>query len=237
MVPKGDGDVRMVYDASKSGLNSQLWAPWFLLPTIESHLRSVQPSSFMGDIDFSEQFLNFVLHKKVQPYAGVDLTPFFPAEISPNKKVIWEHWVRCGMGFMSSPYTAVQGTLMAEEVIRGDPLDVNNIFCWDKVILNLPGSPDYKPCNPWLYKVWCNSGRESPSLANDLKIYVDDVRTIGGSYSECRSASRTVAGIASYLGLQDAPRKRRDPSMTPGPWAGSIVHTTPDSVMVSISQE
>jgi hypothetical protein len=81
MVPKGDGDVRMVYDASKSGLNSQLWAPWFLLPTIESHLRSVQPSSFMGDIDFSEQFLNFVLHEKVQPYAGVDLTPFFPAEI------------------------------------------------------------------------------------------------------------------------------------------------------------
>jgi hypothetical protein len=37
-VPKGDGDVRMVYDAMKSGLNDKLWAPWFLLPTVESHL-------------------------------------------------------------------------------------------------------------------------------------------------------------------------------------------------------
>ena len=37
-VPKGDGDVRMVYDATKSGLNAQLWAPWFLLPTVDSYL-------------------------------------------------------------------------------------------------------------------------------------------------------------------------------------------------------
>jgi hypothetical protein len=63
IVPKGEGDVRMVYDATKSGLNSQLWAPWFMLPTIESYLRCVQPGSFMGDIDFSEQILNFILHK------------------------------------------------------------------------------------------------------------------------------------------------------------------------------
>lgn len=57
-VPKGDGDVRMVYDATKSGLNGQLWAPWFMLPTVESHLLSVETCSFMGDIDLSEQFLN-----------------------------------------------------------------------------------------------------------------------------------------------------------------------------------
>jgi hypothetical protein len=236
-VPKGDGDVRMVYDASKSGLNSKLWAPWFLLPTIESHLRSVQPGSFMGDIDFSEQFLNFVLHEKLQPYTGVDLTPFFPEETSSRKRMIFEHWARCGMGIVSSPYTAVQGTLMAEEVIRGDPNDVKNIFRWDDVILNLPGGTDYKPHDPWVYKTRFNKVDGSASLANDLKIYVDDVRTIGGSYNECRQASRTVASIASYLGLQDAPRKRRDPTMTPGPWAGSIVHTTSEAVTISISQE
>lgn len=93
----------MVYDASKSGLNSKLWAPWFLLPTIESHLRSVQPGSFMGDIDFSEQFLNFVLHEKLQPYTGVDLTPFFLEEISLRKRMIFDYWARCGMGIVSSP--------------------------------------------------------------------------------------------------------------------------------------
>lgn len=63
-VPKGDGDVRMVYDATKSGLNSQLWALWFLLLTIDSHLCCTAPGYFVGDIDLSEQLLNFMLHKK-----------------------------------------------------------------------------------------------------------------------------------------------------------------------------
>jgi hypothetical protein len=49
------------------------------------------------------------------------------------------------MGFVSSPYTAVQGTLIAEEVMRGHPSDDNNVFRWDEVILNLPGSQDYNP--------------------------------------------------------------------------------------------
>ncbi len=188
-VPKGDGDIRMVYDASKSGLNSKLWAPWFLLPTIESHLRSVQPGSFMGDIDFSEQFLNFVLHERLQPYAGVDLTPFFLEERSPSKRMIIERWSRCGMGFVPSPYTAVQGTLMAEEVIRGIPNNADNIFRWNDVVLNLPGNPSYKPHEPWVYKVWVNVKEGSSTMANHLKIYVDDVRTIGCSYNDCHQAS------------------------------------------------
>ncbi len=91
-VPKGDGDVRLVYDATKSGLNAQLWAPWFLLPTVESHLRCLAPGYYMGDIDFSEQFLNFMLHEKVQPYAGVDLTMYFGEELTSLRRVIWEHW-------------------------------------------------------------------------------------------------------------------------------------------------
>lgn len=207
-VPKGDGDVRLVYDAMKSGLNAQLWVPWFLLPTVESHLRCLAPGYFMGDIDFSEQFLNFILHEKVQPYAGVDLTTYFADELTPFKRVIWEHWGRCGMGFVSSPYTAVQGTLMAEEVFRGDPLDPSNIFRWDQVVLNLPGQSDYRPWDPWVYKAIHNMEGGPPIIANDLKIYVDDVRTIGRSYKEGRKASRVVASLAGYLGLQDAPRKR-----------------------------
>lgn len=37
-VPKGDDDVRVVYNGTKSGLNDCLWAPWFRLPTMEQHL-------------------------------------------------------------------------------------------------------------------------------------------------------------------------------------------------------
>jgi len=50
-------------------------------------------------------------------------------------------------------------------------------------------------------------------------------------------ASRRVASIANYLGLQDAARKRRDPSCTPGPWAGSIVAADQPQVEISVSQE
>ena len=34
-VPKGDLDIRMVYDATKCGLNDALWTPNFFLPTID----------------------------------------------------------------------------------------------------------------------------------------------------------------------------------------------------------
>jgi hypothetical protein len=33
-VMKGKLDIRMVYNGSKSGLNTALWTPWFALPTV-----------------------------------------------------------------------------------------------------------------------------------------------------------------------------------------------------------
>jgi hypothetical protein len=203
---------------------------------IDTHLCSISPGYYMRDIDFSEQFLNFILHEKIRKYAGVDVTPFFPELVDTTKHVLWLHWQRCGMGFVPSPYNAIQGTLFAEEVIRGDPTDANNVFRWDAIKLNLPGNPKYIPSNPWVYKERLN-GADGPSIANDLVIYVDDVRTSASGYSECRKVSRRVASIANYLGLQDAARKRRDPNTAPGPWAGSIVHTDKHQVEVSVSQE
>ncbi len=135
-VPKGEGDVRIVYDGTKSGLNNQLWAPWFPLPTIDTHLCSIGPGYYMGDIDFREQFMNFILHEKVRRYARVDVTPFFPELVDSTKYVLWLQWERCGMGFVTSPYNASQGTLFSEEVIRGDHDATNNIFRWDTIRLN-----------------------------------------------------------------------------------------------------
>jgi hypothetical protein len=174
-VPKGDSDIRMVYNGTQSGLNDSLWAPWFRLPTIEQHLRAVMPGTYMADLDIGEQFLNFILHEKTQVFAGVDLTSYFPAELTTGSTVLWERWTRCGMGFRSSPYQAVQGTLHAEEHIRGDPLDPTNPFHFDVVVLNLPGSVDYNPWKPWVFKMRSRDGR----IACDLFIYVDDVRTTG----------------------------------------------------------
>ena len=41
----------------------------------------------------------------------------------------------------------------------------------------------------------------------------------------------------NYLGLQDAPRKRRPPSQSPSPLAGFMVKTDGKSVSVFITQE
>jgi hypothetical protein len=49
MVPKGDGDVWVVYDATKSGLNQCLWVPLFYLPSVESMIRAMDSDSWMGD--------------------------------------------------------------------------------------------------------------------------------------------------------------------------------------------
>jgi hypothetical protein len=133
-VPKGTPDVRIVYNGTKSGLNDYSWAPWFRLPTVEQHLRVVMPGTYLTDIDVGEQFLNFVIHWSICPYAGVNLTPYFPVLLelqapgSCSKHTVWVHWTRCGMGFQTLPYNTGLAMLYAEEYIRGDPQDEGRPF-------------------------------------------------------------------------------------------------------------
>ncbi len=243
-VPKGDNDVQVVYNGTRSGLNDSLWAHWFRLPTIEQHLRAVEAGTFMADLDVGEQFLNFIIDSAVQPFAGVDLTSYFPEEldstISSNpskqacqKQTLFVRWTRCAMGFKSSPYQVRQGMLHAEEQLRGDPLDISNPFFFDDLVLNLPGSPDYNPNKPWVYKFNSKAGR----ITQDLFVYVDDGRTTGFTAESTWTCVRKVAIFLDFLGIQDAPRKRRGPSLEPGAWAGSIIHTAEGSFRVMISCE
>jgi len=175
-VPKGENDIRMVYDGTKSGLNDAMWAPWFALPTVESHLWFVTRDSYLGNMDIGDMFHNFVLHEKVQELAGIDLTTFYPSELSQGVRTLWERWRRCAMGLRSSPYNTIQGVLFGEEVIRGDPMSPENIFRWDEVLLNLPGSPTYKPHIAWVRKM-----RKDGKVACDFITYVDDTRSCGNS--------------------------------------------------------
>ena len=73
-VQKGASDIRMVYDGTRSGLNDVLWAPWFPLPTVNSHLRLVELGTFMADDDVGECFHNWMLDERVQKLCGIDLT-------------------------------------------------------------------------------------------------------------------------------------------------------------------
>jgi hypothetical protein len=57
-VPKGDDDIRLVYDGSVSGLNTSISVPRFFLPTIRAHLQAVDEGTYMADVDIGEMFLN-----------------------------------------------------------------------------------------------------------------------------------------------------------------------------------
>jgi hypothetical protein len=86
-VPKGALDICMVYDDTASGLNEDLWTPWFALPTVESHLRVVEPGTYMVDVDLGEMFLNFFLDERIRQHAGVDLTKNLPDLAKPGQLV------------------------------------------------------------------------------------------------------------------------------------------------------
>ena len=229
-VPKGKDDIRMVYDGTVNGFNDSIEVPSFGLPTVRSHLRSMDPKYHMVDADVGECFLNFHLHQTLQPYVGVDLTSFIP---SGNKGQHWVRWYRAGMGLKSSPYQACQAMMVLEEVIRGDRTQPNNPFRWDEVVENLPGSDNYDPRKPWVYKIRLDDGH----IACDIFIYVDDLRITGWSRSEAWKACCRATSILGHLGVQDAPRKRRDASNMAGAWAGSVVYATETQVLVLVTEE
>ncbi len=79
-VPKGSSDIRMVYNGTSCGLNDAVYAPWFPMPTADSHLRAVDVGTFMDDCDIGKMFLNFMLDEAMRPFAGVDLTELFKDE-------------------------------------------------------------------------------------------------------------------------------------------------------------
>jgi hypothetical protein len=236
-VPKGLDDIRLVYNGSKSGLNDVLWVPTYPMPTGETIIRAVFAHSWMDDSDFAEFFLNFILHEALRELAGVDLTLYRTDEEVKELGaklygVCWERWERCAMGLKPSPYQTGQAMLFAEDVIRGMRDDPTNIFRWARLELNLPGSAGYDPAMPWVYKA-----REDGEPAADFSLYVDDNRSVGNSRLEAKLATRRVASIGSYLGVQDASRKRRMASQTPGAWAGTVISTDGIGVYVTVSQE
>ena len=67
-------EINMVYDATQLGLNGAVWAPWFAMPTIDSHFQAVEAGKFMADCDVGTIFLNFMLKPPIRSHTGVDLS-------------------------------------------------------------------------------------------------------------------------------------------------------------------
>ena len=47
-----------------------------------------------ADIDLTEIFLNFMLDRAIRAFARVDLTKFYPEELTLDLKLLWERWER-----------------------------------------------------------------------------------------------------------------------------------------------
>lgn len=223
-VPKGSEDIRMVFDGTKSGVNGALFAPWFALPAVEASLRSVIEGTWMADDDYGEMFYNYWLHDDLRAMCGIDLTKLAPElrDVVGEGK-LWVRWARPPMGTKTAPYQACQQGLRAKRLMLGDPSDLNNPFQWDTVTENYPGSPNYDPSLPWVFK-----SRADGQLAADLQEYVDDLRETGPTREIAWQAGAQVGKTGARLGVQLAPRKKRAPSQAPGPWQGAIIGSLPE---------
>ena len=234
-VPKGTSDLRIVYDGTSSGLNDSLWAPSFWMPTPDTAMRQISFYSFCVDIDLGEMFLNFPMDAAIQPYAGIDLSPLTRelGKLGTTPAMPWEKWTRLFMGCKLCPYLSIRYTYHAEEFVVGDRRLADNPLRWDDVVLNLPGDCTFDPRLPWVYR------RDScvDKIAASICAFVDDFRITGHSVENSWQAARQVAARLQYLGLQDAPRKRRPPSQEPGAWAGCVFRISPDHVGKTVTRE
>ena len=137
------------------------------------------------------------------------------------------------MGFRPSPYFTTRALKRVEPFLKGNRWEKKNVFRWSRVELNLPGSMDYTPTQPRVYRV----REDGETMGADLYIYIDDLRNTAPSELEGWEGAHQVCCRLTWLGIQDAPRKRTFSSQTPRAWAGAIVHSDQDSVTLLVSEE
>jgi len=133
------------------------------------------------------------------------------------------------MGIRSSPHGCTKMEMLGDTLAKGDYANPTNPFAFTRVWLNLPGSSHYTPSLPWVSKVNDNTG----AIASDVKTYVDDKQVTGPTRAGCMLATRRDVSMLSYLGMQDAYRKRVVASQQASAWAGSVCHTDEGKVSVT----
>jgi hypothetical protein len=211
-VPKGEDDIRIVYDATANQLNKCVRVPTLWLPTIDSFLRGLENSSWMTNQDIGDMFLNFQLHDSVVPFTGVNLSALY--ETGYDSGLHWAVWDRNLMGFAASPYNSIKMALVAKEVCRGDlheegvGLDGKelNPFQWQHVRLNLPGTRDYDPCLSWFSKM-----RLDGCVACSIFSFVDNERVTGPDKELTWQASHVLRAFRMREGRLDPAAGNQEP--------------------------
>ncbi len=136
------------------------------------------------------------------------------------------------MGLKPSGYWSTKYVHLADEWVHGNRHDPANPLAWESVRVNLPGTAEYDPREPWFRRVTVTG-----DLFGWLVKYIDDLRPVGNSNEHCWQVGHTVASRYSFLGIQVSTRKMRPPSQDPGAWAGILVSTGSKGIGVRCSLE
>ena len=88
----------------------------------------------------------------------------------------------------------------------GDRRDPRNIFRWDRVVINFPGTEAYDFCQPWVYKEIGDR-----NIYAYLFAYVDGGHNIGIMEDVCWEASSRRGSKCSWLGIKYNSRKLQLP--------------------------
>ena len=97
------------------------------------------------------------------------------------------------------------------------------------MVLNLIWNKNVNPSLPNVFK-WASI---SKTITGDLIAFVDDLRAIGHSLEQAWQIARWVALKLEYLGIQDAPRKRRIDNR---PWAGGLFDAKEDNIIKIVTR-
>ena len=74
---------------------------------------------------------------------------------------------------------------------------------------------------PWIFK-WNPLVKK---IAGDCVTFVDDMRVTGFSIENCWQCGRQSSAAMQHLGMQEAARKRKPPSLDADAWAGCVAKT------------
>jgi hypothetical protein len=106
------------------------------------------------------------------------------------------------MELWDSPYHSLQWQVRLKLEVYGDRRLRTNLFHWEKVIFNLPGSKGYRADLPWVMKI-----RGDGDLAVEVFVYVDDGRAIEPTKFLMWQAARAYGAGCTRRGVQDALQK------------------------------
>jgi hypothetical protein len=167
-------------------------------------------------MDVGEMFLNYQLHFSERHMFGVRIIT--GEEGDPIETIM--RFERLMFGGRPCPFQAVQGHARGMELALGDHSLPSNPLHWVRVIVNFPFSLNYDPSMPRVIKV-----RADGEMSCGTPAFVDDGRLTGVNKDLCDAGAHRFCTRINYLGEQNASRKRRPTTQTPGAWTGKMLWT------------